>query len=154
MTARGDAEIATTMTESQAGKMGFWMTSALVVGTIIGGAIFMLPVSLAPLGANAVISWVISGVGALSIAFALAQISRLGGDGIQANIEREFGATSGFLGTWAFWVSNWVAQASVAVATASALTFIGPGFGGPNAVVPIAIAAVVIVTTVNAIGVR
>ena len=42
------------MTDWADGKMGFWMTSALVVGTIIGGAIFMLPVSLAPLGANAV----------------------------------------------------------------------------------------------------
>jgi len=29
---------------SNDGKMGIWMTSALVVGTIIGAAIFMLPV--------------------------------------------------------------------------------------------------------------
>ena len=142
------------MTKSDDGKMGFWMTAALVVGTIIGGAIFMLPVSLAPLGANALIGWVISGVGALCIVFGLAQISRFGGEGIQANIEREFGATSGFLATWSFWVSNWVAQASVAVATASALSFIGPQFGGPNSVIPIAIGCVVLVTAVNAIGVR
>ncbi len=142
------------MSESDDGKMGFWMTTALVVGTIIGGAIFMLPVSLAPLGANALIGWVISGVGALCIVFGLAQISRFGGEGIQANIEREFGATSGFLATWSFWVSNWVAQASVAVATASALSFIGPQFGGPSSVIPIAIGCVLLVTVVNAIGVR
>jgi basic amino acid/polyamine antiporter, APA family len=154
MTARGDAEIATTMTESQAGKMGFWMTSALVVGTIIGGAIFMLPVTLAPLGVNAVIGWVVSGIGALCIVLGLARISQSGGEGIQANIEREFGATSGFLATWSFWVSNWVAQASVAIATASALSFIGPQFGGPSSVVPVAIGCVVVVTVVNAIGVR
>lgn len=142
------------MTTASDGKMGFWMTSALVVGTIIGGAIFMLPVTLAPLGLNAPISWVVSGVGALCIVFGLAQISRFGGDGIQANIEREFGATSGFLATWSFWVSNWVAQASVAVATASALSFISPEFGGPSTVVPIAIGCVLVVTLVNAIGVR
>lgn len=140
------------MTDPNDGKMGFWMASALVVGTIIGGAIFMLPVTLAPLGANAPISWVISAVGAMCIVFGLAQISRFGGEGIQANIEREFGATSGFLATWSFWVSNWVAQASVAIATASALSFIGPQFGG--SVVPIAIGCVVVVTLVNAIGVR
>ncbi len=134
------------------GKMGFWMTSALVVGTIIGGAVFMLPVSLAPLGANALIAWVISGLGAMCIVLGLAQISRFGGEGIQANIEREFGATSGFLATWSFWVSNWVAQASVAIATASALSFIGPRFAG--FVVPIAIGCVLLVTLVNAIGVR
>lgn len=85
------------MADSEDGKMGIWMTTALVVGTIIGAAIFMLPVSLAPLGRNALIGWVVSGVGVLCIAFALARISRLGGEGIQANIEREFGPTTGFL---------------------------------------------------------
>ena len=142
------------MVETNDGKMGIWMTTALVIGTIIGGAIFMLPVSLAPLGPNAAISWVISGLGALCIVFGLAQISRFGGEGIQANIEREFGPTSGFLATWSFWVSNWVAQASVAIATASALSFIGPEFGNSSTVVPIAIGCVLIVTVVNAIGVR
>ena len=142
------------MTDTDESKMGFWMTSALVVGTIIGGAIFMLPVSLAPLGLNASIGWVISGLGAMCIVFGLAQISRFGGEGIQANIEREFGATSGFLATWSFWVSNWVAQASVAVATASALSFIGPQFGGSGWVVSIAVGCVIFLTAVNAIGVR
>jgi APA family basic amino acid/polyamine antiporter len=142
------------MTKADDGKMGIWMTAALVVGTIIGGAIFMLPVSLAPLGANAPISWVISGLGAMCIVFGLAQISRFGGEGIQANIEREFGATSGFLATWSFWVSNWVAQASVAVATASALSFIAPQFTQGSWVVAIAIGCVLFVTVVNAIGAR
>src|SRR4249919_4120360 len=96
------------MTDATDGKMGIWMTTALVIGTIIGGAIFMLPVSLAPLGFNASIGWVISGLGALCIVFGLAQISRFGGEGIQANIEREFGGTSGVLATWSFVGSNWV----------------------------------------------
>ena len=39
------------------GRIGAWMTSALVVGSMIGAGIFMLPVSLAPLGANAVVGW-------------------------------------------------------------------------------------------------
>ena len=126
--------------------IGIWMTTALVVGTIIGSGIFMLPVSLAPLGRNALIGWLISGVGVLCIAFALARLSRLGGDGIQANIEREFGPTVAFLVAWAFWVSNWVAQASVAVGAASALSFAGPQFGGPDLIVPVAIGWVVLLT--------
>src|ERR1043165_5025377 len=89
------------MANNSDGKMGIWMTSATVVGTIIGSAIFMLPVSLAPLGINAVITWVVSGIGAVCIAFGLARVSRFGGDGIQANIEREFGPTIGFLVAWA-----------------------------------------------------
>ncbi len=142
---------------NQAGKpqtIGIWMTSALVIGTIIGSGIFMLPVSLAPLGRNVLIGWLISGLGVLCIVFALARLSQLGGDGIQANIEREFGPTVAFLVAWAFWVSNWVAQASVAVGAVSALSFIGPQFGGPDMIVPLAIGCVILLTAVNAIGVR
>lgn len=139
------------MSESNDGKMGIWMTSSLVVGTIIGGAIFMLPVSLAPLGANAVLSWVVSGVGAVCIAFALSQFSRFGGEGIQANIEREFGPTVAFLVAWAFWFSNWVAEASVAITAGSTLSFIG---GGSELVIPVAVGSVILLTVINAIGVR
>lgn len=142
------------MASSDEGKMGIWMTSALVVGTVIGAAIFMLPVSLAPLGKNALIGWLVSGVGVLCIAFAFAQVSRLGGDGIQANIEREFGPTVAFLVAWAFWVSNWTAQASVAIAVGSTLSFIAPGMFGQGTVVPISIACIVVLTLINAIGVR
>ncbi|HLO20303.1 MAG TPA: APC family permease [Sphingomicrobium sp.] len=130
------------------------MTTALVVGTIIGAGIFMLPVSLAPLGRNSIIGWVVSGMGALCIVFALAQLSRLGGNGIQANIEREFGPTTAFLTAWAFWMSNWVAEASVAVAAGSTLSFLGRQFGGSDIVVPAAIACVLVLTAVNALGVR
>lgn len=134
--------------------MGLWMTSALVVGTMIGAGIFMLPVSLAPLGPNAAIGWVISSIGALSIAFALARLTKGGGAGIQAYIENAFGPTAAFLVAWSFWCSNWAAQAAVAIATASALSRVFPSIAGPNAVVMIAIACILILTTVNALGVR
>jgi APA family basic amino acid/polyamine antiporter len=134
--------------------IGIWITTSLVVGTIIGSGIFMLPVSLAPLGINVLVGWLVSGVGALCIVFALAVLSRLGGDGIQANIEREFGPTIAFLAAWAFWVSNWTAQASVAIGAASALSFAGTQFGGPGLILPVAIGCVVLLTAVNAIGVR
>ena len=142
------------MPDANDGKMGIWMTSALVVGTIIGAAIFMLPVALAPLGINALIGWLVSGIGILCIAFALAQLSRSGGDGIQANIERELGPTAAFLTAWAFWVSNWVAQASVAVAIGSTVSFIVPALAGPEKILQVGIGCVAFLTLVNALGVR
>ncbi len=133
-------------------RIGIWMTSALVVGTMIGAGIFMLPVSLAPLGANAVVGWILSIVGALTIAFSLARLSQLGGEGIQANIERKLGRSAAFLVAWSFWVSNWAAQAAVAIAGASALSWISPVFVGPSFVIPMAVASVVFFTAVNAFG--
>jgi APA family basic amino acid/polyamine antiporter len=134
--------------------MGLWMTGALVVGTMIGSGIFMLPVALAPLGTGAVLGWFVSSVGALCIAFSLARLSRRGGDGIQANIEAELGPVPAFLTAWAFWVSNWVAQAATAIAGASALSWVNPAYSGPGFVIPVAIASVVLLTAVNAAGVR
>ncbi|BBE34702.1 APC family permease [Sphingosinicella microcystinivorans] len=143
------------MTASAKPQMiGFWMTASLVVGTIIGSGIFMLPVSLAPLGRNALIGWIISGVGILCIAYALARLSRLGGDGIQANVEKEYGPTVAFLVAWSFWVSNWVAQAAVALAAAAALSFVSPSLGGDAAIVPMAIGWLVLLTAINGAGVR
>lgn len=134
--------------------IGIWMTSALVVGTIIGSGIFMLPVALAPLGANALIAWIISGAGVICIAYGLGRLSRLGGGGIQANVEQEFGATPGFLVAWSFWASNATGQGAVAVAAASAMSFVAPNFIHPQNIVVVAIGWLVVLTAVNALGVR
>ena len=142
------------MVERRQRQMGLWMTGALVVGTMIGSGIFMLPASLAPLGANAIIGWLISSLGALCIAFSLASLSRLGGDGIQANIESELGATAAFLVAWAFWVSVWTSLAAIAIAGASALSWLNSAFAGPGFVLLVAISAVILLTGVNALGVR
>ena len=135
-------------------KMGLWMTSALVVGTIIGSGIFMVPGTLAPLGVNAIAGWIVSGIGALCIAFSLARLSRLSGEGIQANVERALGRHPAFLVAWAFWVSNSVAVAAVAIAGASALSWVSADFSGSGFVIPVAVGSVVLLTGVNAIGVR
>ena len=138
----------------QQNSIGIWLTSAIVVGTMIGSGIFMLPVSLAPLGANAIVGWIVSSTGAMCIAFALARLSRLGGEGIQANVERQLGPSAGFVVAWAFWVSSWSAQAAVAIAGASALSFVSPAMSGDAFVMIVAIASVLFFTSLNALGVR
>ena len=72
------------MTIARDHTLGIWMTSGLVVGSMIGSGIFMLPVSLAPLGANTLIGWMLSIFGALAIAYALASLGRTGAGGIHA----------------------------------------------------------------------
>lgn len=135
-------------------RLGIWMTSALVVGSMIGSGIFMLPVSLAPLGPNTLIGWLISGLGALAISFALATLSRSGGGGIHAYIERAFGPTAGFMVTWSFWCSNWAAQAALAIATASAASRLSPGIANGAGIAAVSIGSVVLLTLVNIRGVR
>lgn len=134
--------------------IGLWMTGALVVGTMIGAGIFLLPLSLAPLGWNAVIGWIVSAIGAMCIAFALCRLVREQGGGIQSYIEPIFGPTVGFVVTFAFWVSSWAAMAAVAIATAAVLARIIPMFNDPFWIATISIAATTAVAIVNARGVR
>ena len=142
------------MTQTQDGRLGPWMTLALVVGSIIGAGIFMLPVSLAPLGPNAIAGWLISGIGAFCIAFALGRLVTADGAGVQAYIERSFGATAGFVVVWLFWVSQIASNAAVAIAAASAVSRISPAFADPGSVAMLAIGFILFLTIVNAMGAR
>ncbi|MEO7787242.1 MAG: amino acid permease [Sphingomicrobium sp.] len=133
--------------------MGMWLTTGLVVGSMIGSGIFMLPVSLAPLGVNAIFGWLLSIAGALAIAFAFSRLTRLGGGGIQSYIEQSFGPFTGFLAAWALWVGNWVSVAAVAISFAAALSRVSPLLGA-GSIIPVAIAAIVALTALNARGVK
>lgn len=134
--------------------IGIWMTSALVVGTMIGAGIFLLPASLAPLGINAVIGWVISALGAMCIAVALSRLVRKDGGGIQSYVETVFGPTAGFVVTWEFWISAWAAVAATAIATGAALARIFPVLNDPWSIALVAIGSTAVVQAVNARGVR
>ena len=135
-------------------QLGFWMTMALVVGGMIGSGIFMLPVSLAPFGANAILGWIVSGLGAISLAFALGRLARQGGHGIQVYIERAFGPFVAFLATFAFWVSVWAANAAVAISAAAATARMVPALAGASNIAFTAIGFILFLTLTNALGAR
>lgn len=126
---------------------------SVVIGSIIGAGIFVLPATLAPLGWNATIGWLISAGGALCLAFALARLAS-GGAGIQAHIEQVFGPRTAFVAAWAFWCGNWTGIPILALATGSALSRVYGRFGDPAVITPPAISFVVILTVVNALGIR
>ena len=139
--------------DQESRQLGVWMTSALVVGCVIGSGIFLLPVSLAPLGVNATAGWLISGAGALAIAYSLALISR-DGAGIQTCIEQSFGTTIAFLVTFSFWCSNWAACAALAIATASAIAWMDPSLQTTTFTIPVAVANTLVLGVVNSRGAR
>jgi APA family basic amino acid/polyamine antiporter len=141
------------MVEAARQEVGVATMLSVVVGSIIGAGIFMLPVALAPLGWNAAVGWLVSGAGALCLAFALARLAR-GGEGIQAPIEEVFGPTVGFIAAWAFWCGAWTSTAFLALAAGSALSRVDSHFGDAALVTPLAISFVVLLTGVNALGIR
>jgi len=121
---------------------------------MIGSGIFMLPVSLAPFGPNAIVGWIVSGVGAISLAFAMGRLARQGGHGIQAYIEQAFGPFVAFLATFAFWVSVWAANAAVAISAAAATARMVPRLSGDSSVAFTAIGYILFLSLTNALGAR
>ncbi len=121
--------------------LGFWAVLALVVGNMVGSGIYLLPATLAPLGANAMFGWMATIAGALCLAFVFA---RLGAampvaGGPYAFAQAAFGPVAGFATAWSYWTLIWAGNAAVAVAVVSALSLIMPGLAGHAAMAALAL---------------
>lgn len=135
-------------------KLGLAMCVALVMGNMIGSGVFLLPASLAPFGWNAVAGWALTIAGALALAAVLARLTiafpEAGGP--TGFVERAFGHIPSFMIGWAYWISVWTANVTLAVASVSFLSIFVPALGQHMAVATIAL--IWIVTAVNWRGAR
>ena len=134
--------------------MGGWMTTSLAISGIIGVGIYMLPRSLAPLGASAPYAWLISSVGIIALAFAASRLVTAEGGGMQSYVGSQLGERAGFIVTWSSWVSFCVSCAAIAVAVVSFLSELVPALERPGATPAAAIGILAALTVVNALGVR
>ena len=137
-------------------RLGPWMATALVVGNMIGSGVFLLPASLAPLGWNAVIGWVLTIGGSLALAAVLSGLSRRMPEGSPYHYVRSgIGLLPAFLLAWVYWIAVWVTNAAIAVAAvAYAGVFVpalstAPVLGGA-----LAIAVLWLFTLISTLGVR
>lgn len=137
-------------------KLGFVMCVALVVGNMIGTGIFQLPRDLAPMGWNSVIGWLATIGGTLCLAVVLLRLGRGRADGCAAYTypAAAFGPGTGFVVAWAYWISCWTVNATLAVAVVQNLAFIWPGLAAPGVAAPAALAILWLFTLINCLGVR
>lgn len=138
-------------------KFGFWLATALVVGNIIGSAIFMLPAGLAPYGWNAVSAWIITFAGALCLAWVFAEMARhlptAGGN--YGFMRLGVGEVWAFVGAWGYLVSVWAANAGITIAGISYLTRLVPKLAvAPGGSTISALAAIMLLTWVNLRGLQ
>ena len=90
---------------------------------MIGSGIYLLPATLAPLGANALIGWGVTILGAMALAFVFARLAaRLPcAGGPYAFADEAFGPAVGFAVAWSYWILIWAGNGAVAIAVVSAL---------------------------------
>lgn len=137
--------------------LGFWSATALVVGSMIGSGVFLLPAALAPYGAASLLGWAVTLGGAVLLALTFARLAmrwpQSGGPYVYAR--NAFGPLPGFVVAWSYWVSVWCANAAIAVAFAGSMGAVLPAATAtPARAAACALAALWACTAVNLLGVR
>jgi APA family basic amino acid/polyamine antiporter len=137
--------------------LGLWSATALVVGSMIGSGVFLLPASLAPYGGASLIGWTITLCGALLLALTFARLSmrwpQTGGP--YAYARNAFGEMPGFAVAWSYWVSIWCANAAIAVGFAGSIGAVFPALTAtPVRAAGCALGALWLCIGINLLGVR
>jgi APA family basic amino acid/polyamine antiporter len=134
--------------------LGPWMSIAMVVGYMIGSAIFLLPATLAPFGRNMFFAWGVTIGGTLCLALAFARLAAQNRGGPQGYMEQAFGPNAAYFTMWIYWISVITSTAAIAVAFGGAVSATFPALLGPASVVPLSLAAIMVVTAINVRGVH
>jgi len=146
------------MSDANEGRqLGFWMCLALVVGSVIGSGIFLLPAQLAPYSWNALVGWLATISGALCLAYLFGRLAKalpLAG-GPYAYVGEAFGPLPAFVVAWSYWVSLWAGNAAIAIAAVSYLSLFVPALAGLSGIAAVAAIAILwTLTGINCISVR
>ena len=129
--------------------LGKWMSAAMVVGTMVGSGIYLLPTTLAPFGPNMIFAFILTGFGTLCLAFAMARMAATIPGGPFAYIDRSFGETTAFLTLWSYTLSQVTGVAGVSVAVAGALGHVYPEVVAGPGLIAVALGSILLLVAVN-----
>ncbi len=135
-------------------RLGSAMSAAMVIGTMIGSGIYLLPTTLAPFGPNLVVAFAITIAGTMCLAIAFARLAARIPGGPFAYVRTAFGDTPAFVTLWSYVVSQWTGVAAVAVAVAGAIGFVIPAAGSGIGLTIVALGTIFTLTLVNLTGAR
>lgn len=130
------------------------MSLAMVVGSMVGSGIYLLPTTVAPFGPNLVLAFLLTGFGTMCLAFALARLAARIPGGPFAYVDRAFGETAAFITLWCYTFSQVTGVAGVAVAVAGALGHVFPSVISGAPLIAVALGSIVALLLVNLRGTR
>ena len=112
-------------------KMGLTGLTTLVAVNMMGSGIIMLPSSMAQLGAVSLLSWIITAIGSMAIAYCFAQCgiycTRPGG--MSAYTEEAHGKSAFFLCSYLYFLSLAIGNVAIAISAVGYLTPFFPWLG-------------------------
>jgi APA family basic amino acid/polyamine antiporter len=113
-------------------EMGFGGAFALVVNLQLGSAMFLLPRPLSEYGVWGVLSWLVTGCGAMALChiFSALAIYKPMVGGPHVYIRAAFGKRWGFYAGWTYWVAAWLSSIPLILLGTSALEHMVGDLGG------------------------
>jgi arginine:agmatine antiporter len=137
-------------------RLGWGLAALVVAGNMIGSGVYLLPVTLAPLGSSSLIGWAICGLGGLTLAAVFAGLGRFqpGADGLADFTERGLGRFVGYQTSLFYWAACLTGNVAVAVAGTGYLAFFFPILKEPWMGALSNLAMIAITTGAYAIGTR
>ncbi|MDB5423299.1 MAG: amino acid transporter [Phenylobacterium sp.] len=126
------------------GSVGLFGATALVAGSMIGSGIYLLPASLGAVGSISILGWIAATAAALAIAgmFAWLGVAAPEAKGLPGYVEAGLGPFFGVQTAVAYWATNWIGTAAIAVAVAGAAGFLFPALAAPGPRLLITLAAI------------
>jgi basic amino acid/polyamine antiporter, APA family len=109
-------------------SLGFWRSWSLVVGSIVGSGVFLMPTVLAPYGGLGILSVAAAGIAGLCIAMTFSELSARvsGSGGPYAYARAGLGEFAGFLVAWVYWAALWAGGGAIATAIPGYLSALFP----------------------------
>jgi APA family basic amino acid/polyamine antiporter len=141
---------------TKASRLGLPQSTALVMGSIIGVGIFSLPYAIASYGPISLVAMGLATVGAVSLAFMFAVLSRRipAEGGPYAYARAAFGNGFGFSQAWLYWITAWAGNAAIVVGWVFYVQlFLNKG-GSTAGSIAIALVGLWVPAAVNLTGVR
>jgi arginine:agmatine antiporter len=138
----------------ESGKIGVVAATLMVAGNMMGSGVFMLPANLAATGGIAIFGWVVTIIGAVSLALVFAKLASINpaAGGPYAYTRLAFGDYMGYQCNLVYWLANVVGNVGLAVAGVGYLTAFFPMLKDPLSAALAQLAFIWFFTWANILG--
>ncbi len=135
-------------------KMSLMGLTTIVMVNMMGSGIIMLPTNMAQVGAVSLLSWGVTALGSLALAYSFAQLGVLcpRTDGLSGYTEETQGKAGFFMASFLYYLSLAIANVAVAISAAGYLTPFFPVLGEGEVQLAIGVILLIWLTTIANFG--
>jgi putrescine:ornithine antiporter len=143
-----------TMEQVQEKKMSLMQLTVIVAVNMMGSGIIMLPTNMAQVGAISLLSWIVTALGSMAIAYGFAQAGVLNqrSGGMSAYAEEAYGKSGFFIVFYLYFLSLAIGNVAIAISAVGYLASFMPWLASTPLATCIGVIALIWLTTVANFG--